>query len=751
MNYKMLIFAALLVSACGSDAEEVDPQADQVDDCNGGKCDIIGEDDRADEFDGEVTDRLREIARSTAAIIANESLEHDGDRVSIYAESLGASYMMCPDVRFQEQPAGAFCSAWLVAPDIMVTNGHCITSQQSCEASSFVFDYTLSEQDTDLSSVASGDVYACERVLAWDYTSDCDVDWAVVKLDRPVADREPLPVRSATDELDGDNLVIIGHPFGLPRKFSLVGDVLKEGDNVFTTTHDIFGGNSGSGIFDAETGEVQGLVTCGGSNLTWEWIDSGWDLDRKTGQPCDTSCDEAGEYGNGSWEECTQGTRRRCVCDSDGTQLVWEKRECLPFEVDSQGQCSREAQYSEFDCVSAPWLCPTPVMQHTRHFSHFVGDWTVASHSDPIEVPENEEVSSILELETEGQVQALSVSIDILGDQDPDSFDWSNAPFDLTVVLEHEGQSYELVANGLPNNGHAFDLTNAKSNTEAFQVPFMVDDAIGTDAAGEWTLRVSNLEYLPYTIHAWSLQARVVDESARVDAVKPCVADCEAGWEEAPEAFEETFEGEPLPIEDPRIEGTVVEGWSVEILDESGVGYEAIKTRRSQTISLERGEMALVKDFEENIGGRELTLDYRYDGDGWFQVWADDQILLSRQAFTQSVDSVSIPLSGARTIRVVLGATDDSQFHEVTLYSLELSSSLVSPASCSSILTCLQDCADEACQIECIQTGSETAQQDYSSLNQCLNDFCSDPALTDDQYSDCVLNNCADPYNRCLQ
>ncbi len=741
--------AGLSLAACGSDSDSSGTVVNtDIDDCNGGKCDIIGEDDRADEFSGEVTETLREIASSTAMLIANESLVEDGDFVGIEAQTLGESYMMCSDVRFRDQPSAGFCSAWLVAPDVMVTNGHCLPSQQACETSSFVFDYTIAEEGQSLASVPAKNVVGCERVLAWDYTNDCDVDFAVVKLEREV-ERQPLPVRGATDELDSDNLVIIGHPFGLPRKYALLGKVLKEGDNIFTTTHDIFGGNSGSGIFDANTGEVQGLATCGGSNLTWEWIDSGWELERKTGQPCDTSCDEAGEYVDGSWEECSEGERRRCVCDEE--QLVWEKRTCMSFEAESQGQCTREAQYSEFECETAPWLCPTPAMQHTRHFSHYVGEWNVYENTDSLVIPAEETASSSVVVDEEGRLQALTVLIDVLGDADPETFEWEFVPQDLTVTLQRGDDSFPITAEAIAYNGHAFDLTNAPSGSGAFQVPFMIDEAIGLDAAGEWTLQVQNSEFGEYTVHRWSLQARIVADEEVVDARKPCVEDCELGWEEAPEEFADHFEGEAIELEG-EISGTIADGWQVRVLDEDGSGYEAIKTRRSQTISLQTGEMELVREFEENISGRELKIDYRYDGNGWFQVWADDQILIAKQSFAQANDEVAIPITGASSIRIVLGSTDDSQYHEATIFSIELSSSIVAPASCTSILQCVNGCgSDDLCIDDCVAQGTQSVQNTFWNYVQCVNDFCADPELSDTEYNECISTNCAVEYNSCVQ
>lgn len=312
----------------------------------------------------------------------------DGGLVEVDSVPLGEGYYMCPDEVFADQPMAGMCSAWLVAPDIVVTNGHCVTSQADCEQKSLVFDFALTEPGQELGVLEDSQVVACEQVLAWDETRMCEVDFAVLKLARPVEDREPVRVRAPGEELAGEDLVIIGHPFGLPRKYALEGDVLEQYDNGFLTTHDIFGGNSGSAIFDRASGTVQGLATCGGSNLDWAPWSKGWELLTKTGKSCDQTCDEEGLLGDGQAEDssvCEQGDHvLRCVCDGD--QLVWEQRPCLPFEHETQGQCTREKRVSEFTCTTAPWLCATPFMQHTANFAPFVGEWEVFASEEPVEV-----------------------------------------------------------------------------------------------------------------------------------------------------------------------------------------------------------------------------------------------------------------------------------------------------------------------------------------------------------------------------
>ncbi len=667
---------AMTFVACG-DASQDDPGRDGP---TGGKGDIIGEDDRRDEFSGDVSEKLRELAMATAMVIERPSLsEPDGGKITLASQPLGEAYMMCPDERFEAQPSTGMCSAWLVAPDVMVTNGHCVTSQADCEQKSFVFDYAITAEGEDPNVVGEDKVVACERVLAWDNSSFCDVDFAVIKLEREVTDRKPVRVRGPEEELAGDDLVIIGHPFGLPRKYALNGDVIKQGDNGFITTHDIFGGNSGSAIFDAESGAVQGLIACGGSNLTWESWEGDWELERKTGKDCAETCDGAGEYFDGSVEPaslCEQGgVRRRCVCD--GEQLVWEQRECLGFEVDSDGQCSREAQTDAFTCETAPWLCATPYAQHTNIFAMFVDEWTVQTSKDPVELPATgEAVTTTLDADLEGALQATTIYLNIT-DATERPADPFTATLDLSIRLVKETEEGELavdlVLDQVAYDGTSFGLgANEHSDTQAFMVPFIVNELFGEQAGGTYRLEITNTGADAYTLEGWTLATITKASADDVIFTTPCVGECESPYQDWPDDLHEPFEGRGVEVDFDGVEGTLDDEWGVEVFDPRGEGYEVYKTRKSQTMAMTRGEFAITREFGEDIGSRDLTVDYRYDGDGWFQIWADGQILYTENAFSQQAVTVALPAS-ARAVKFVLGATDGSRDHELTLYDMVLS------------------------------------------------------------------------------
>ena len=70
---------------------------------------------------------------------------------------------------------------------------------------------------------------------------------------------------------------------------------------------------------------------------------------------------------------------------------------------------------------------------------------------------------------------------------------------------------------------------------------------------------------------------------------------------------------------------------------------------------------------------RDVILDFRYDGEGWFEIWADEHLLYTATEFAQGELAVPVPGS-AQTLRFVLGALPETgRDHELTLFDLVLS------------------------------------------------------------------------------
>lgn len=235
---------------------------------------IYGEDDRLDIYQA-VNPLHLDLAKSTAAMISNGSLKSDSDSetTTISGSSL-ASRGICESARFADQITAANCSGFLVGEDLLVTAGHCVRSASDCRSNKWVFDFavTVGEQQSGTSfEVENNSVYGCKEIVDRDLSRSDSNDYALIRLDRSVTDREPLKVRTEGRVATGTDLVVIGHPTGLPAKIA-DGAWVRDNDNsvYFSSNLDTFGGNSGSAVFDSTTGTVEGILVRGETDYVYD-------------------------------------------------------------------------------------------------------------------------------------------------------------------------------------------------------------------------------------------------------------------------------------------------------------------------------------------------------------------------------------------------------------------------------------------------------------------------------------------------
>ncbi len=230
---------------------------------------IYGKDNRQDIY--QVSDALHKgLAASTAGMI-HLGLFARSAKQGLFdlknSPTLERGQNLCPSEAFSQQLTAPTCSGFLVAPDTIVTAGHCYksfdTPENVCKNFAWVFDYNMkSASHNPTRNIPISNVYICKKVIAAELSNT--QDYAVIKLDRPVVGRAPLKFRTSGKISPSTSLVVIGHPTGLPTKVSPAGKVTRNTEpTMFSTTLDTFHGNSGSAVFDARTGLVEGILIQG--------------------------------------------------------------------------------------------------------------------------------------------------------------------------------------------------------------------------------------------------------------------------------------------------------------------------------------------------------------------------------------------------------------------------------------------------------------------------------------------------------
>ncbi|MCM2278050.1 MAG: serine protease [Oligoflexia bacterium] len=130
-----------------------------------------------------------------------------------------------PDGR--DLPGNGHCTGFLVSQNLVMTNHHCISSEEKCGITAFRFNEELGP---DLKSIKPLDAYKCNRIV---FTDD-ELDVSLVEVDGnpgqkyaalSLTDREPQSPRWLEDgwtiwpfpkrkyrEIQADRLTVIGHP-----------------------------------------------------------------------------------------------------------------------------------------------------------------------------------------------------------------------------------------------------------------------------------------------------------------------------------------------------------------------------------------------------------------------------------------------------------------------------------------------------------------------------------------------------------
>ena len=255
MNKKSLILVlGLMIMLSGCNFSAFDPSTSSVA--------IYGKDDRVDWY--EIKDKSV-IANSDAvvslwhetSVIKNRSTGSYTLNTMVFQDA----YNLRDSEPFAKQPIGAFCSGFLVAPDIVVTAGHCVRPDNYMDIK-VVFNFKIKGTYSYNIVTSAKNVYGIKEIIARKLDEKTLSDFAVIRLDRPVTGVAPVKVSKESVKL-WDYVYVLGHPCGLPMKFAPHGKVESTWNGVyFIASLDTYGGNSGSPVFN-KNHEVAGILVRG--------------------------------------------------------------------------------------------------------------------------------------------------------------------------------------------------------------------------------------------------------------------------------------------------------------------------------------------------------------------------------------------------------------------------------------------------------------------------------------------------------
>ena len=229
---------------------------------------VYGTDDRIDVYQ-ETNASRKTWAESVCALVDTSDLTNNGNgtyglRTYAYTQS---GYSPCSDEPFRTQPTAAWCTGFIVGDDVVATAGHCIESGDMPYVR-FVFGFEMQNATTPVLTFDADQIYMGVEIIARQLVGE--YDYAIVRVDRPITVGEPLPLRTSGTVAVGTRVGVIGHPSGLPMKIAF-GSATQVRSNTetgyFTANLDTYGGNSGSPVFNATDGTVEGILVRGNQDF----------------------------------------------------------------------------------------------------------------------------------------------------------------------------------------------------------------------------------------------------------------------------------------------------------------------------------------------------------------------------------------------------------------------------------------------------------------------------------------------------
>ncbi len=230
---------------------------------------IYGEDNRQliSELDTQKDINQINLAKAVLAQVAKWKVKAtDESSITFDAKNLATSLNYCHDEKFSDLPLISTCSAFLVAPDLILTAGHCVKDTADCKNNFWILDYNLGfkgDQSNSELVFQNEQVVTCSQILSW--SNNPKLDYALIKINRTLTDRSPLKMRRSGALSNSDSFSVIGHPLGLPK---MITDTSTLRNNSLTYTFllnaDTFSGNSGSPVINSVTNLVEGILIKGG-------------------------------------------------------------------------------------------------------------------------------------------------------------------------------------------------------------------------------------------------------------------------------------------------------------------------------------------------------------------------------------------------------------------------------------------------------------------------------------------------------
>ncbi|CAM1342417.1 S1 family peptidase [Tenacibaculum amylolyticum] len=201
-------------------------------------------------------------SKSVAIIIEKERLHaiSNSEYQLDFYNTLQKTYNLCANEAFTNQPVVGSGTAFVISEQTMITAKHVF--ERPIKDYVIVFGFQFLDKKKKVSSIilASNIFYPTSIEKEFD-----ELDVVQFKVDRVFPKSIPVLEWENSKALQKrDEIYMIGHPTGLPKKAALNADIINNSKlQYFYTSLDSFQGNSGSPVFNLCSNKVIGILVSG--------------------------------------------------------------------------------------------------------------------------------------------------------------------------------------------------------------------------------------------------------------------------------------------------------------------------------------------------------------------------------------------------------------------------------------------------------------------------------------------------------
>lgn len=224
---------------------------------------IYGEDDRYNYFDKSIPEKIKDNLEKVACLIEKDRIVKSSQGVfelkskGIYSDKV----VLCGDVRFGTEPVVPFGSGFAISNDFFVTALHCI-NKNNIKNVLIVYGYKMIDEKNCNLKIIETDIYEPSGI---EY-ADSNNDITVIKVKNAFKKERIVCCNKTGTVLKDEDFFVIGYPDGLPLKVATKASVIKRvSSNIHLFNSDTSKGNSGSPVFNLQSGEVEGIILGGES------------------------------------------------------------------------------------------------------------------------------------------------------------------------------------------------------------------------------------------------------------------------------------------------------------------------------------------------------------------------------------------------------------------------------------------------------------------------------------------------------